>query len=107
MLTDGTHKPGSVKLGYYAFRFLFVNLYHKVWAKEYLPTLKVSKTLPLLLDQEEVQDVLGGIKNFMHRAVIMLIYSTGVRVSGCVNLRLTDIDSKRMQVNIQEGKGLK
>jgi site-specific recombinase XerD len=37
----------------------------------------------------------------------MLIYSTGTRVSECVNIKLTDIDSKRMQVNIQEGKGLK
>jgi site-specific recombinase XerD len=37
----------------------------------------------------------------------MLIYSTGARVSECVNLKLTDIDSKRMQVNIREGKGLK
>lgn len=37
----------------------------------------------------------------------MFIYSTGARVSECVNIKLTDIDSKRMQVNIQEGKGLK
>ena len=37
----------------------------------------------------------------------MFIYSTGTRVSECINIKLTDIDSKRMQVNIQEGKGLK
>jgi site-specific recombinase XerD len=37
----------------------------------------------------------------------MLIYSTGARVLESVNIKLTDIDSKRMQVNIQEGKGLK
>jgi integrase/recombinase XerD len=107
MLTDGAHKPGSVKMGYYALRFLFVNVYHKEWAKEYLPTPKVAKTLPLVLGQDEVFDVLGAIKNFKHRTAIMFIYSTGARVSECVNIRLTDIDSKRMQVNIQEGKGLK
>ncbi|MCP4078266.1 MAG: tyrosine-type recombinase/integrase, partial [Gammaproteobacteria bacterium] len=107
MLTDGAHKPGSVKMGYYALRFLFVNVYHKEWAKEYLPTPKVAKTLPLVLDQEEVLDVLGAIKNFKHRTAIMIIYSTGARVSECVNLKLADIDSKCMQVNIQEGKGLK
>lgn len=107
MLTDGQHKPGSVKMGYYALRFLFVNVYHKEWAKEYLPTPKVAKTFPLVLDKQEVLDVLGAIKNFKHRAVIMFIYSTGTRVSECVNIKLTDIDSKRMQVNIQEGKGLK
>lgn len=107
MLTDGSHKPGSVKMGYYALRFLFVNIYHKEWAKEYLPTPKIAKTLPLVLSSEEVLDVLSVIKNFKHRTIIMFIYSTGTRVSECVNIKITDIDSKRDQVNIQEGKGLK
>ena len=107
MLTDGNHKPGSVKMGYYALRFLFTNIYHKDWAKEYLPTPKVAKTLPLVLAKDEVVDVLNAIDNFKHRIIIMLIYSTGARVSESVNLKLTDIDSRRMQINIQEGKGLK
>jgi integrase/recombinase XerD len=107
MLTDGAHKPGSVKMGYYALRFLFTNVYHKEWAKEYLPTPKIAKTLPLVLDKEEVLDVLSVIKNFKHRTIIMFIYSTGARVSECVNIKLSDIDSKRKQVNIEEGKGLK
>lgn len=107
MLTDGNHKPGSVKMGYYALKFLYKNIYHKEWAKEYLPTPKVAKTLPLVLAKEEVASVLANIKNFKHRSIIMFIYSTGCRVSECVNVKLTDIDSKRNQVNIQHGKGLK
>ncbi len=107
MLTDGNHKPGSVKMGYYALKFLFTNIFHKDWAKEYLPTPKVAKTLPLVLSKDEVSDVLGVIRNFKHRAIIMFIYSTGARVTECVNIKLAGIDSKRMQVNIQEGKGLK
>jgi site-specific recombinase XerD len=107
MLSDGQHKPGSVKMGYYALKFLFTQIYHKEWASEYLPTPKTAKTLPLVLSQDEVLDVLGAISNYKHRSVIMFIYATGARVSECVNIKLTDIDSKRMQVNIQEGKGLK
>jgi len=107
MLTDGNHKPGSVKMGYYALKFLFTQVYHKDWAKEYLPTPKIAKTLPMVLSREEVRDVLAGIHNFKHRTVIMFIYSTGARVSECVNIKVTDIDSKRKQVNIREGKGLK
>lgn len=107
MLTDGDHKPGSVKMGYYALKFLFTNIYHKEWAKEYLPTPKVAKTLPLVLAKDEVAAILGTIRNFKHRTIIMFIYSTGARVSECVNIKLADIDSKRNQVNIQEGKGLK
>ena len=94
-------------MGYYALKFLFCNIFHKDWAKEYLPTPKVAKTPPLVLSKDEVVDVLGVISNFKHRAIIMFLYSTGARVSECVNIKLTDIDSKRMQVNIQEGKGLK
>ena len=94
-------------MGYYALKFLFDNIYHKEWAKEYLPTPKIAKTLPLVLSQEEVRDALEAIPNFKHRTLIMFIYSTGARISECVNIKLSDIDSKRMKVNIQEGKGLK
>jgi site-specific recombinase XerD len=87
MLTDGNHKPGSVKMGYFALRFLFTNIYHKEWAKEYLPTPKIAKTLPLVLSKDEVADVLGAIENFKHRTIIMLIYSTGARVSESVNIK--------------------
>lgn len=107
MLTDGQHKPGSVKMGYYALKFLFTQIFHKEWAREYLPTPKTARTLPLVLSKEEVIDVLSVIPNFKHRTVIMFIYSTGARVSECVNIKITDIDSKRGQVNIQEGKGLR
>jgi len=107
MLSDGNHKPGSVKMGYFALKFLFTQIYHKQWAGEFLPTPKTAKTLPLVLAKDEVSEVLGAISNFKHRMLIMFIYSTGTRVSECVNIKLTDIDSKRMQVNIQEGKGLK
>ena len=94
-------------MGYYALKFLFTQIYHKEWAAEYLPKPKTAKTLPLVLSRIEVQDILSVIPNFKHRIVIMFIYATGARVSECVNIKLSDIDSKRMQVNIQEGKGLK
>jgi integrase/recombinase XerD len=59
MLSDGQHKPGSVKMGYYALKFLFTQIYHKEWAAEYLPTPKTAKTLPLVLPSDEVHDVLS------------------------------------------------
>lgn len=107
MLSDGRHRPGSVKMGYFALKFLFCNIFHKEWAKEYLPIPKVAKTLPLVLSQEEVSRIISCIPNYKHRTILMFLYSTGARVSEAVNVRIKDIDSKRMQVNIQEGKGLK
>ena len=107
MLSDGKHRPGSVKMSYYALKFLFTQIYHKEWASAYLPTPKTAKTLPLVLSQDEVFEVFSVVPNFKHRIVLMFMYSTGTRVSECINIKLTDIDSRRMQVNIQEGKGLK
>ena len=65
MMTDGNHKPGSVKMGYFALKFLFTNVYHKDWANEYLPTPKIAKTLPLVLSQSEVRDVNEFIRRFL------------------------------------------
>ncbi len=94
-------------MGYFALKFLFTKVYHKEWAKEYMPTPKIASTLPVVLSTEEILEVLSVIKNLKHRTIIMFLYSTGARISECVNIKLTDIDSKRMQINIQEGKGLK
>lgn len=94
-------------MGYYALKFLFTKVLHLDWASQYLPTPKVPKTLPLVLSQSEVVDVLNSIPNLKHRTIIMFIYSIGVRISECINIKVKDIDSKRMQVKIQEGKGRK
>ena len=107
MLTCGRYGPGSVKMGYYALKFLFVKVHHLEWAADHLPIPKVPKTLPVVLSMEEVSQVLRVISNIKHRVIIMFIYSTGTRVSECINMKVQDIDSKRMQIKIQEGKGRK
>ena len=107
MLTDGNHKPGSVKMGYYALRFLFVNIYHKEWAKEYLPTPKVAKTLPLVLSTEEVSDVLRVIRNFKHRTVIMFIYSTGVSILSIIFVYFLAGNNKSQMIKYQINSNIK
>lgn len=67
MLSDGKHRPGSVKMSYYSLKFLFTQIYHKPWAKEYLPTPKVGQRLPLVLSREEVFEVFQAVANFKPR----------------------------------------
>ena len=57
-----------------------------------------EKTLPEVLSREEVAAILKSIKNLKHRAIIMTIYAAGLRISELTNLRIKDIDSKRMVV---------
>jgi len=53
----------------------------------------------------EVESLFSVTKNLKHKAMLMLTYSAGLRVSETAKLRLTDIDSKRMTVRISQGKG--
>ena len=66
-----------------------------------------EKSLPVVLSQAEVGDLLKVTENIKHKAILMLCYSAGLRVSELTNIRLKDIDSNRMQLRIEQSKGKK
>jgi integrase/recombinase XerD len=90
-----------------ALRFLYVVSLEKGWAFKKIPYAKKPKTQPLILSLEEVCAFIKSMINLKHRVMVMLAYSTGLRVSEVVNLRVSDIDSKRMMIRVEQGKGQK
>lgn len=68
---------------------------------------KKSRFLPTILSKEEVLDIIQCTKNLKHRAVIALIYSSGLRIGEMINLELRDLDIDRSQLYIKQGKGRK
>lgn len=66
-----------------------------------------EKTLPIVLSEEEVGELLNVTENIKHKTILMLAYSGGLRLSEIINVKLTDIDSNRMQIRIEQGKGKK
>ena len=66
-----------------------------------------EKLLPEVLSEDEVGRLFDCVKNLMHKCILMTIYSGGLRLSEVVNLRISDIDSKRMLIFIKGGKGRK
>ena len=66
-----------------------------------------EKALPEVLSEEEVAAILNATVNLKHKALLMTIYSGGLRISEAVNMKIKDIDSKRMQIRIEQGKGKK
>jgi site-specific recombinase XerD len=68
---------------------------------------RTEKTLPEVLSEEQVADIINSIENFKHKAILMTIYSAGLRISEAINLRISDIDSKRMQIRVEQAKGKK
>jgi len=63
--------------------------------------------LPEVLSEEEISSILKSIQNLKHKALIMTIYSGGLRISELIKLKIKDIDSDRMQIRIQQSKGKK
>lgn len=66
-----------------------------------------DRKLPVVLSQEEVTKILSSVDNIKHKAILMLVYSAGLRVGEVVKLRVEDIDSKRMLIHIRGAKGRK
>ncbi|MBI4685072.1 MAG: site-specific integrase [Nitrospirae bacterium] len=66
-----------------------------------------DKKLPVVLSKEEVAKILSAVDNIKHRAILMLIYSAGLRVGEVVKMKAEDIDSKRMLIHVKGAKGRK
>jgi integrase/recombinase XerD len=75
-----------------------------------IPTIiypRPSSTLPSIMSTEEVMKLIDGVQNIKHRTILMLLYSSGMRVSEIANCRIIDIDSKNMRIKVVQGKGAK
>jgi integrase len=66
-----------------------------------------DKKLPVVLSKEEAAKIISSVNNIKHKAILMLVYSAGLRVGEVIKLKPADIDSKRMLVFIKGAKGRK
>lgn len=87
-----------------AFYKLVINQPEKL---KFIPWPKKEKRLIEFLDSTEVAAMLAKCHNTKHKAIILLMYGTGMRVSEVINLKLTDIDSTQMVIRVLQGKGKK
>lgn len=68
---------------------------------------RASSKLPPVMSAEEIRKLIDTVKNLKHRTIIMLLYSSGLRVSEIAHLKIADIDSKSMRIKVVQGKGAK
>jgi integrase/recombinase XerD len=88
-------------------RFLYSVTLKRDWSVVMIPFGKRAKTLPTVLGGEEVEALLQCTPYLKHRTFFMTLYAAGLRLSEATHLKISDIDSQRMQLNIQSGKGKK
>lgn len=72
-----------------------------------LPRPKVPSKLPLILSREEVSAMIEQTTNLRHRALLMTTYGGGLRLNEVRHLKISDIDSSRMTIRVEQGKGAK
>lgn len=94
----------TVKVQSSALRFLYIHTLRRPYMLEHIPTPKTPVKLPNILSREEVAQLIEGAPNLMYRAIIMTLYSTGIRRSEACQLQVNDIDSGRNVIHIRGGK---
>ena len=73
--------------------------------REDLPYPKQRLRLPVVLSPDEVQRLIAGAKNLYHRTLLLTLYGAGLRRSEACQLKVRDIDSQRMVLRVEQGKG--
>ena len=88
-----------------ALRFLYIVTLKRDWSIDEIPMSKVPLKLPQVLSADEIIRLLESIRSIKHRTVLMVAYAAGLRISEATHLRVRDIDSQRMVLRVEQGKG--
>jgi len=97
--------PGTVTNHLCALRFFYIQTLKKPWSIADTPYPKKRNRLPTILSQEEVAQLIDAAPTAFYRTVLMTLYATGVRNAELTRLKISDVDSQRMVLHIQGGKG--
>ena len=90
-----------------ALRFFYIKTLKKGWSAAETPYPKSAEHVPSILSQEEVARLIDAALTPFHRTLLMTLYATGVRRAELTHLKVSDIDSQRMVIHVQGGKGRK
>lgn len=88
-------------------RFIYEVTLDKIINKKQLPMMKKTRKMKNVLTKEELSTFFNACENYKYKTIFMLIYGSGLRISEALNIRVKDIDSKKMRIFVRKGKGKK
>ena len=88
-------------------KFYFQKVLGKFVDVDQLPRPRRERRLPIVMSQSTISHLFRQVSNIKHRTILLLIYSSGLRVGELVRLKIEDIDNTRMMIRIHRGKGNK
>jgi site-specific recombinase XerD len=104
---DRKLSPQSINTFVSAVQFLYLNTLEMPWEAKDFPRARLEEKLPVVLAPDEVQSFFEHVAGVKHRAVLLTCYGSGLRISEAVAVKISDIDSKRMLLRVEHGKGAK
>jgi integrase/recombinase XerD len=104
LIKDG-YAPNSVNRHIAGIRFFYTNVLKRWWMSEQVVKVQAPKIIPAILSESEVARMIDCTHSVFYKALVMLMYSSGLRQAEVRNLKASDIDSKRMVINVRCGKG--
>lgn len=107
LINDRKLANSSIRIYYSAIKFLFVYTLGKAWELENIPQMKQTRKLPVYFTFQEVEAIIRHADFIKHKAMLMTIYASGLRVSECRNLKVADIFRDNMKLKISQAKGFK
>jgi site-specific recombinase XerD len=107
LINEKKMSPQSVNTFVSSVQFLYTVTLEMPWGTQCFPRMRVASKLPVVLDPEEVAEFFDYVPSLKYRAALMLCYGAGLRISEAVAVKVDDIDSKRMLIRVQQGKGAK
>ena len=97
--------PNTVAQRLAALRFFYTKTLKKAWSIEETPYPRKTFHMPTILSQEEVARLIDAARLPLHRILLMALYATGLRRAELTRLKVSNVDSKRMVIHVQGGKG--
>lgn len=107
LIEERKMSPESVNCFTSAAKFLYLTTLELPWSETHFVRMRVPDHLPVALSFEEIERFFRHVGVLKHRAVLMLCYGAGLRISEAVSLKPADIDSQRMLIRVEDGKGAK
>jgi site-specific recombinase XerD len=104
-LVDSGTSPITLNATITGLKFFFEVTLDRPELMSKMKPVSVPRTLPAVLSREEVAALLAAVRNLKHQTALSIAYGAGLRASEVISLKVGDIDSTRMTLRIQQGKG--
>ena len=106
-LVDTGTSPMTLNATLTGLRFFFDVTLERIELMARMQPVKLPRTLPVVLSPQEVARLIAAARNVKHPAALSVAYGAGLRASEVIGLKVTDVDSERMTLRVEQGKGRK